>query len=229
MESQSIWRAQGYKDAKKKHLFLYHQSTGTDKKVLSTFDILWERTADPHYSRESWECGAPSAVTLLCTRSPPMTCVCHAFFCRIQSRVNRNRAFFSPVIRWERTLYCTLNALWVLRGVLAGCAVVLTINHSTTGAAGPVTQLRGREVTVSSLPHTSIRIHDVSVQPIRLKTYLVCTSNLEFQCRPSELAHSPVLITEYTKYWNNGGWFFITFPNPFSCTSSVQICVQSVL
>lgn len=48
-------------------------------------------------------------------------------------------------------------------------AVVLTINHPTTRAAGPVTQLRGREVTVSSLPHTSIRVHYVSLQPVRLK------------------------------------------------------------
>lgn len=42
MESQSIWRAQGCKDAEMKHQFLYHQSTGTDKKVLSTLDMLWE-------------------------------------------------------------------------------------------------------------------------------------------------------------------------------------------
>lgn len=74
------------------------------------------RTAGPHYSRGSWECGAPSAVTLLCTRSPPMTCVCHAFFCRIQSRVNRNRAFFSSVIRWERTVLYSECVMSTARG-----------------------------------------------------------------------------------------------------------------
>lgn len=125
------------------------------KKVLSTLDIRWELQI--LIILESRENAARRAQLLFYARALHLW---RAFVTRFSAVF---RAALTEIVRFSRplsgenVLYCTLNALWVLcRGVLAGCAVVLTINHSTTRAAGPVTQLRGREVTVSSLPHTSI-------------------------------------------------------------------------
>lgn len=135
------------------------------KKMLSTLDILWELQV--LIILEVRENAALRAQLLFYARALHLW---RAFVTRFSAVF---RAALTEIVRFSRPLsgenglYCTLNALWVLRGVLlAGCALVLTINHSTSRAAGPVTQLRGREVTVSSLPHTSIRVHDVSVQPI---------------------------------------------------------------